>query len=167
MPRIEMHIAKPCNQSWTSMKGDERVRFCGSCRKNVYNLTEMSEPEIEDLIRRTDGKFCGRLYRRTDNRVMQQDCPKGVAAVRRRAGIALAALVGAAYAVVGIVFRPTFAGEVAVRRPILVEEPVEVPAEHEIREADAEPSPMVMGSIAVEPDVRMGDIAVIPKREKP
>src|SRR5690242_17053607 len=98
MSRIEMHIAKPCNQSWTAMKGDERVRFCGSCQKNVYNLTEMSEEEIEELIRQTDGKFCGRLYRRTDNRVMAQDCPKGVAAVRRRLGLGLAAMVGAAYA---------------------------------------------------------------------
>ena len=152
MSRIEMHIAKPCNQSWTAMKGDERVRFCGSCRKNIYNLTEMSEVEIEELVRQTDGKFCGRLYLRTDNRMMQQDCPKGVAAVRRRVGLALAAAFGAAFAGLGL--SPAFVQGQVRTRPITRRA---IPEEHENPH-------LAMGSVAVKPDIRMGEIAVIPKR---
>ncbi|RYG24993.1 hypothetical protein EON82_08735 [bacterium] len=148
MSRIEMHIAKPCNQSWTAMKGDERVRFCGSCQKNVYNLTEMSEAEIEELIRQTDGKFCGRLYRRTDNRVMAQDCPKGVAAVRRRIGFGLAAAIGAAYTLSSPAFVMGGASSKPIARPAVGEESEE----------------RTIGKVAIMPDVRMGAIAIIPKR---
>jgi len=90
MAELEIQIAKPCNQSWTAMKGDERARFCGVCKKNVFNISEMTRDEVEELIRKTDGHFCARLYRRTDNRVMTKDCPKGVAAYRRKRVLALA-----------------------------------------------------------------------------
>ena len=73
------------------MKGDERVRHCQRCDHDVYNISEMTEAEVQALIVRTEGKFCARLYRRTDNRVMTKDCPKGVAATRRRGVLALAA----------------------------------------------------------------------------
>ncbi len=32
-----VRIASPCSASWDDMVGDERVRFCGQCTKNVYN----------------------------------------------------------------------------------------------------------------------------------
>jgi hypothetical protein len=90
MSRIEMHIAKPCNQSWAAMAGDDRVRHCGVCRKNVFNIAEMTAAEVEALIRETNGRFCARLYRRADGGVMTKDCPKGLAKVRRKRAFALA-----------------------------------------------------------------------------
>src|SRR5262245_30602687 len=36
-----LRIASPCSADWDEMTGDDRVRFCGRCRKNVYNLSEM------------------------------------------------------------------------------------------------------------------------------
>ena len=94
---LDLKIAKPCDQSWTAMKGDERVRHCQRCDHNVYNIAEMSEREVEELIRRTEGKFCARIYRRTDNRVMTRDCPRGVAAVRRRVATGVLAACAAAF----------------------------------------------------------------------
>ena len=69
-----LRVASPCNARWEDMAGDERARFCGSCRKNVYNLSAMTRDEIGSLIREKEGKFCGRFYQRADGRVLTADC---------------------------------------------------------------------------------------------
>lgn len=70
-------IAAPCSVSWDSMQGDDRVRFCGLCSRNVYNISEMSRNEAEKLL--SDGsKKCLRLYRRADGTVMTNNCPVGL-----------------------------------------------------------------------------------------
>jgi hypothetical protein len=71
------------------MSGDERVRFCGECRKNVYNLSEMSREQAEQLVREKEGDLCVRFYRRKDGTVLTSDCPVGVRRRRvRRVGLA-------------------------------------------------------------------------------
>ncbi len=47
-----LEIASPCPASWDSMTGDDRARFCGLCRLNVYDLTAMSPGEAEAFVRR-------------------------------------------------------------------------------------------------------------------
>jgi hypothetical protein len=64
------------------MVGDDRVRHCDSCQLNVYNLSEMTRTEVESLILKTEGRLCGRIYRRTDGTVITRDCPVGLRAVR-------------------------------------------------------------------------------------
>ena len=104
---LDIRIAKPCDQTWTAMKGDERVRHCGACRKNVYNIAAMTEAEVEALIRRTEGHFCARVYRRTDGRVLTADCPRGVAAVRRRRTLAVTAAMTATVGAFWPMLQPT------------------------------------------------------------
>ena len=41
----DIQIATPCSASWDDMRGDDRVRHCGDCRMNVYNLSEMTRAE--------------------------------------------------------------------------------------------------------------------------
>jgi hypothetical protein len=84
-------IASPCRARWEDMAGDDRVRFCGSCAKNVYNVSAMPEDEAERLIAsNTDGELCVRLYRRTDGTVMTSDCPEGARRKRvRRVALAV------------------------------------------------------------------------------
>jgi hypothetical protein len=86
-----VRIASPCKANWNDMAGDERVRFCGKCEKNVYNLSAMSRSEAEELLREKEGKLCARIFRRADGTVMTTDCPVGVRAkrVRRLAVIAV------------------------------------------------------------------------------
>ena len=72
------------------MAGDERKRFCQQCELHVYNLASMTEQEAVQLIEETQGRLCGRIYRRKDGTVLTQDCPVGLRAVRRK----LAGLVG-------------------------------------------------------------------------
>ncbi len=80
-----MEIASPCPADWNEMLGDHRARFCGQCEKHVYNLSAMTEPEIEELIEQTEGRFCGRLFRRTDGTMLTTDCPVGLAAKMKKA----------------------------------------------------------------------------------
>jgi hypothetical protein len=88
-----IRIAEPCHASWDDMAGDERVRHCTLCSLNVYNFAEMSREEIRELVLRTEGRLCARLYRRTDGTLLTRDCPAGFRALQRRASRIAAALI--------------------------------------------------------------------------
>ncbi|MBC8138961.1 MAG: hypothetical protein H8F28_24055 [Fibrella sp.] len=86
-------VATPCRAEWSQMVGDDKSRYCGSCKKNVYNLSAMTGKEAATLIREKEGNVCIRYYQRADGTVMTQDCPVGVAAVKRKITRAFAAVV--------------------------------------------------------------------------
>ena len=73
-----IQVASPCTASWDGMAGDEQVRFCSSCRKNVYNLSGMTRRQAEALVQEEEGRKCVRFYRRQDGTLLTQDCPVGV-----------------------------------------------------------------------------------------
>lgn len=77
-------IASPCKESWASMKGSDRVRFCGRCEKHVFDLSEMTAVEAESVLTAHGVAACVRFYRRTDGTVMTSDCPEGQRRRRRR-----------------------------------------------------------------------------------
>ncbi len=79
-----IRIAQPCKADWDSMKGNDRVRHCAECNLNVYNLSEMTKDEAEQLVLHTEGRLCVRFFRRRDGRVLTSDCPVGVRALRYR-----------------------------------------------------------------------------------
>jgi hypothetical protein len=80
----DVSIAAPCKASWDEMVGDDHVRFCGQCEKNVYNLSSLPREEAEALLVAREGKMCVRLYKRVDGTVLTNDCPVGVKKRRRR-----------------------------------------------------------------------------------
>lgn len=86
------------------MAGDERVRHCTLCSLNVYNFAEMTAGEVRELLVRTEGRVCARLYRRADGTVITRDCPTGLRAVRQRASRAAAALVAMFLSLPGLAF---------------------------------------------------------------
>jgi hypothetical protein len=89
LPLLEnVGIAAPCSADWDQMVGDDRVRFCRSCEKNVYNLSALPRDEAEALLAARDGKMCVRLYKRADGTVLTSDCPVGVKRRRRRRAVA-------------------------------------------------------------------------------
>jgi hypothetical protein len=83
-PLNDLKIASPCSANWDEMVGDERSRFCGDCKLNVYNLSGMTRDEAENLIIDAEGRVCVRMYRRSDGSVITKDCPVGWARVKRR-----------------------------------------------------------------------------------
>ena len=108
----EIRVASPCNERWDAMTGDDRMRFCGSCKQHVFDLSAMTTAEAEGFLRERTGALCVRFYRRADGTVLTADCPEGVRRRRRRrfavAGAAVAVLAslagGVARALTG---RPT------------------------------------------------------------
>jgi hypothetical protein len=82
-----IRIATPCRADWDDMSGDEQVRFCGKCEKNVYNISEMTRAEAEALVREKEGRLCVRMYQRADGTIITADCPVGVRRARLRARI--------------------------------------------------------------------------------
>jgi hypothetical protein len=83
-PLNNIKIASPCSANWDEMLGNERKRFCGECKLNVYNLSGMSKVEAENLIMNSEGRLCVRFFRRQDGTVLTQDCPVGWAKVKQK-----------------------------------------------------------------------------------
>ena len=84
IPLHTIRVASPCSAEWEQMEGDDQARFCNACRKNVYNLSEMTHAEAQALVNRAEGKLCVRFYTRADGTLLTQDCPVGLLAVRRK-----------------------------------------------------------------------------------
>ena len=92
-PLNNIKIASPCSADWEGMFGNERKRFCGDCKLNVYNISGMTRTEAEWLLEQSEGSLCVRYYRRADGTILTKDCPVGWAKIKQRASmIATAAL---------------------------------------------------------------------------
>jgi hypothetical protein len=103
-----LRIAAPCQASWEGMAGDERVRHCSLCSLNVYNFAEMKRDEVRELLERTEGRLCARLYRRADGTVITRDCPTGLRALRRRASRLAAAWIAVLLSLPSFAFGSSF-----------------------------------------------------------
>jgi hypothetical protein len=95
----DLRIATPCRADWNDMVGDERVRFCATCAKQVFNLSELTRAEADALIAEKYGDLCGRYYQRADGTILLADCTVGGSGTRARSFVLATALAaGAAYA---------------------------------------------------------------------
>lgn len=98
-PLNNIRIASPCPANWDGMVGDERRRYCGECKLNVYNLSGMTRREAENLILDCEGRLCVRFYRRPDGTILTKDCPVGWQAIKRRVSKTAAAFASLVFAV--------------------------------------------------------------------
>lgn len=111
-PLNNIKIASPCSANWDEMYGNERKRFCGDCKLNVYNLSGMSRQEAENLVTSSEGRMCVRFYKRADGSVITQDCPVGWAKVKQRARM----LATAAFSLILSLFAGVFAASLFSRQ---------------------------------------------------
>ena len=162
-----VRVATPCPADWDKMVGDARVRFCGSCKLNVYNLSDMSRAEAETLVRQAEGDdgkahLCVRFYQRADGTMITADCPVGLLAratrgVRRR--VAFYASCGAALTLTSLSWargqqnRSPFSDEVAAiaADPQAWREYQPVPVRTFLQRVDPAPITAVAGGISVAP----------------
>jgi hypothetical protein len=86
---LKLSVLSPCSEDWNAMRGDERVRFCGQCRQNVYNLAAMTEAEARALVG-GDKQACVRMFLRGDGTAITRSCLPMIEAARGRV-LALAA----------------------------------------------------------------------------
>ncbi len=93
-------VAKPCTAKWDEMTGDERMRRCGACELDVFDLSAMQREEAENFVAARLGKerTCVRFLQRADGTIVTRDCPVGVRAAWKRVTWAAAALLGAGFA---------------------------------------------------------------------
>jgi hypothetical protein len=180
-PLNNLKVASPCSQDWNAMIGDDRKRYCGECKLNVFNLSGMSRTEAENLIMNAEGRLCVRFYKRADGSVITEDCPVGWAKVKARTKVyitALASLIFTFFGALGLVSalnkvreRRTTMGDVAVTDPTPKIIPkmgnVAVPVTKETPEE----RPVVMGGISpantIEENERiMGKVAPPKNNEK-
>lgn len=134
----QLRVASPCPASWDRMEGDERVRFCGQCRKHVYNLAGMPPDEAAAVVREHEGNLCARLHQRRDSTLLAGNCPVGFRTLRR-ALLFQVGLIGTVFALVPGFARLakavgpesalwdrepfySFALRVGLRRPVMVGE---------------------------------------------
>jgi hypothetical protein len=82
----DIRVASPCPMPWDAMAGNQQVRHCGECRLNVYNLSAMTEIEIQRLLvtQPAEQRVCVRFYRRADGTMLTQDCPRGIKRLAKR-----------------------------------------------------------------------------------
>jgi len=95
-PRLRLRLARPCPVDWNAMEGDDRVRFCKLCERDVYHLSAMKHVEVQELMLTKQGKLCVRFFQRADGTVMTSDCPVGKRERRRRSMLMTAGAAGAA-----------------------------------------------------------------------
>ena len=77
-----LQVAAPCNVSWESMEGNDRVRHCLQCKKNVYNISSMSGSETNQFLQATAQQACVRFYKRVDGTILLDNCPIGLRKLR-------------------------------------------------------------------------------------
>lgn len=170
--KFMLRVASPCRAAWDAMDGNDQVRFCRECSRNVYNLSEMSRDEAQRVINQREGRICVRFYQRRDGTVLTSDCPVG----QRRTFLRTSA--GTAFAVAGLTLGLTSspacgpatdngvdvedAVPPVVMGKMLPELDAGVPGRHKA----ADPEPWIMGDVAI-PEERaiMGSIALPPKAE--
>lgn len=93
------------------MRGEGAVRYCGSCRQNVYNLSEMSEDAAEALLSRSEDT-CIRYYHRPDGTIVTSACPTTSSSRVSSIAVASALAYTTAFAGISAAVEPT---EVATR----------------------------------------------------
>ena len=165
-PLNSIKIASPCSADWNAMVGNERQRYCGQCKLNVYNLSGMTRKEAENLIMNSEGRLCARFYRRADGTILTKDCPVGWAAAKKRMSrvwTAVASVFITALSGMGIVAltrtdtSPPVMGDIEmIRHPGDVPLMGAVAPDFDIPEQD----PAVMGKIKVIPEPKMGEITI-------
>lgn len=65
-----LRIPKPCSTDWENMTGDDRIRFCDQCNKQVFHLSAMTERQAEAIIAATRSNLCVRITTRKDGSVV-------------------------------------------------------------------------------------------------
>jgi hypothetical protein len=64
-----IEVKKSCTQDWDLMYGNDKMRFCEHCVKNVHDLSAMTRDKAEKFIARSGGGVCVRYVQRPDGKI--------------------------------------------------------------------------------------------------
>jgi hypothetical protein len=85
-----VEVKLPCSESWNEMIGNNEVRFCSHCAKDVHNLSEMTRAKAEKLLKKSNGKLCVRYVQTPQGKLIT--APPKFTQITRRATIAAGVL---------------------------------------------------------------------------
>ncbi len=93
-----LRVAAPCNESWETMCGNDKVRLCSHCNLGVRDLSQLTRPQIETLIAASQGRLCVRVRKHDDGTLVTAARAFTLPGLKRRvsllAGATFAALTG-------------------------------------------------------------------------
>lgn len=145
-PLNDLKIASPCPANWEAMYGDDRKRFCGECKLNVYNLSGMTQDEAERLVTNAEDRLCVRYYQRADGSVITQDCPVGWAKLKQRTMV----YATAAFSMLMTLFSGILLVSLFSKQKTTI---------GQLKISFTTPTPMpLMGAVAINPNVIQGDV---------
>ena len=177
-PRLaNLRLAFSCPERWDQMVGDDHVRACGKCDRQVFNLSEMTAVEAEALLAQRGVKPCVRFYRRADGTVMTSDCPVGTRREGRRLAVVastLAAGTALATASPALADPAPPADPAATADPSATPDPAAAPDPATTPDATTGADPakvpddtqVEMGGVPMDTDVEMG-VIVIDEPQRP
>src|SRR5258708_33523783 len=58
-----VEVKSPCTEDWEKMRGNDRIRFCDHCAKDVKNLSAVTRKEAMRLMRASGGGICIRYIK--------------------------------------------------------------------------------------------------------
>lgn len=90
-----VEIKTPCDQIWDKMRGNDEVRFCSHCAKDVHNLSAMTRLEARKLVARSNGNLCVRYVEGADGK-MQTPEQRPLYRIGKRTAHVAAGVFGAA-----------------------------------------------------------------------
>ncbi len=82
----KIEVKSPCNESWDEMTGNDEVRFCSHCAKDVHNISAMNRADAEKLVKKSNGKLCVRYVKTSEGNLIT--APPKLTQITRRATIA-------------------------------------------------------------------------------
>lgn len=153
--RLEnLRLGFACKERWEDMTGDEHVRACAACDRQVFNLSAMTRDEAEALLATRGLTPCVRFYRRPDGTVMTSDCPTGT---RRRSRSLAVVTAGATLAATSPVLADAEPPAESAPTETAPAEPEVIHIDHEILMGLPEPSRTFseeIGVIIMDPERR-------------
>lgn len=71
-----VRVQTPCDATWEQMTGNDTVRFCEHCSKDVHDLSALTRRDAELLVLKSNGRLCVRYRRASDsNRIITKEQP--------------------------------------------------------------------------------------------
>jgi hypothetical protein len=68
-----VYLKKPCSTEWNLMEGNDQIRFCSECNKQVHHLSTMTRKQAEDLLAKAGGELCAKIDRDDRGKIITAD----------------------------------------------------------------------------------------------
>lgn len=130
-----VEVKSPCSEEWERMKGNDRVRFCDHCSKDVKNLSAITRKEAMRLVRASGGDLCIRYIANPVTR-RPMFAEQLVQIARRTPGLA-AGVMSASISFSTFAYGQT-PTEPAAPEPVVAERQIDSPEPETVRNDDKE-----------------------------